>query len=403
MLSIEKRYLCTELDLEVDTELEVEREKEELMPRPPSSSKAAAKREREKEKEREREREKEKEREKEESASRPSSNNKPVPKKEREKEETISRPPSNSKPSPKKEREREREKDVDRDASNSPITYMEGHTHVPQTKSTVHVGSKTPAIPLFSSHTSQQKVFPETHVKGTSPIGDLTPPGLTPAERYSFNLKRKEKQNKAARLTRQSTDSIPLPRRQPENPDELQKSQSSMELEGMTPEDIAIALERERKGAELRASLAILSCINFNVSDAKQDRTLNTPLASTAKGRKQSTSTRPSKVTLSRGSVADGKEIYDALSAYSQLPDTPPGAPSLFRSFPNSVATRSPGTPNSFVLSSYNSPDSNTPREPFLSMEGIYSNPEVMYDNNDYENQSNVYFGTPANKEGSER
>ena len=384
----EKRDIGTELDLEAETEIEKEREVEveveHLMPRPPTIDKAARKREKErvKEKEREKERERAMERAKD---------------REREKEKERERERGN-------DREREKEREIERGASNSPIVYMEGHTHVHQAKSAVHVGSKIPAVPLFSSHTSQQKVFPETHIntKGTNPIGDLTPPGLTPAERYSFNLKRKEKLNRIARLNRQSTDSIPLPRKQPENPDDLQESQSAMQLDGMTTEDIALAVERERKAAELRASLALLSCINFNVGDGKaQAGILNTPLASTAKGRKLSTSTRPSKVTLSRGSPADGKEIYDALSAYSMLPDTPPGAPSLFRSFPNSVATRSPGTPNSFVLSSYNSPDSNTPREPFLSMEGIYSNPEEVYDNNDYESQSNLYFGTSAGTSAS--
>ena len=235
---------------------------------------------------------------------------------------------------------------------------------------------------------TSQRMLP---VSAPPPIDDTDEATLTPAQRYSFNLKKKEESFKAELLLNReesfknevlatlSKDAIPPPPR--DSPIEprvpfVSDRQSGRDLEKWR--------EMEKRKSQDGADPP-------NIKDPTLTQgVLGTPATSgtTLSSGSLSARNRPTRVVLSRGNSVDGASLYGALVASAESPEQA-GPLSLFRSFPPSdTSSNAPGTP-------YYDENCTTPptermnqNEQVLSLDSIYSDPSV-FDRQDFNTGNN--------------
>lgn len=210
---------------------------------------------------------------------------------------------------------------------------------------------------------------------------------LSPAQRYSFNLKKKEESFKAELLSNRSKDAIPAPPR-----DSMGDPKIPFVSDRQSGRDLDKWRETEKRKSQDGADSQTQG-LGPGTGTGPDPGTRTSPgtgtgtgpsttgaAATTLSSASLSARNRPSSAALSRGASVDGPSLYGALVTSSESPE-PPGPLSLFRSFPPSdTSSNSPGTPyyEEHPPSPPSERERGVPSEQILSLDSIYSDPSAL-------------------------
>jgi hypothetical protein len=214
---------------------------------------------------------------------------------------------------------------------------------------------------------TSQRMLP---ISAPPPIDDTDESSLTPAQRYSFNLKKKEESFKAELLLNReesfknevlstiSKDAIPPPPK-----DSSIEPRVPFVSDRQSGRDLDKWREMEKRKSQDGA----------DPSNAKDPTLIQGLPITTLSSATLSARNRPTRVVLSRGNSVDGASLYGALVASAESPEQP-GPLSLFRSFPPSdTSSNAPGTPYYEEHSITPPPERINLNEQILHLDNIYS------------------------------
>jgi hypothetical protein len=240
--------------------------------------------------------------------------------------------------------------------------------------STGNLTALPPSTGINQNHlrSTSQRMLP---IPAPPPIDDTDESSLTPAQRYSFNLKKKEESFKAELLLNReesfknevlstiSKDAIPPPPK-----DSPLEPRVPFVSDRQSGRDLEKWREMEKRKSQDGSDPSNGKDPTLTQATLAQGLPVTTLSSATLSARN-----RPTRVVLSRGNSVDGASLYGALVASAESPEQP-GPLSLFRSFPPSdTSSNAPGTPYYEEHSITPPPERINLNEQILHLDNIYS------------------------------